>query len=140
MAAAEKRGLDVLALSRFSSRPLSRDGLLLGFAAIGAAEIRRGVKELAAALVTVSSSAERGDVSVPAFMISARSSGQAASKAASAVGEIAIVAVLGGEEVGDGGTIAVVGGWGKTMCEIRNERGTLQFYFWHSGDLGWVCQ
>jgi hypothetical protein len=35
---------------------------------------------------------------------------------------------------------AQLGGWGKTMCEIRNERGTLQFYLWHSGDLGWVCQ
>jgi GntR family transcriptional regulator/MocR family aminotransferase len=55
VAAAEKRGLDVLALSRFSSRPLTRDGLLLGFAAIDAAEIRRGVKELAAALATVPS-------------------------------------------------------------------------------------
>ena len=30
--------------------------------------------------------------------------------------------------------------WGKSMCEIRNERGTLQFYLWHSGDLDWVCR
>ena len=50
VAAAEKRGLEVLALSRFSSRPLARDGLLLGFAAVDAHEIRRGVKELATAL------------------------------------------------------------------------------------------
>jgi GntR family transcriptional regulator/MocR family aminotransferase len=50
MAAAQDRGLEVLPLSRFSSRPLTRDGLLLGFAAIEPAEIRRGVKELARAL------------------------------------------------------------------------------------------
>jgi len=31
-------------------------------------------------------------------------------------------------------------GWGKSMCEIRNGRGTLQFQLWHSGDLGWLCQ
>ena len=30
--------------------------------------------------------------------------------------------------------------WGKKMCTISNERGTLQFYFWHSEDLDWVCQ
>lgn len=35
---------------------------------------------------------------------------------------------------------AQLASWGKTMCEMRNERGILQFYFWHSGDLGWVCQ
>src|SRR5262245_35509447 len=56
VAAAAKRGLDVLPLSRFSSRPLAKDGLLLGFAAIDANEIRRGVKELATALATISSS------------------------------------------------------------------------------------
>jgi GntR family transcriptional regulator/MocR family aminotransferase len=49
-AAAERRGLEVLALSRFSSRPLARDGLLLGFAAIDQHEIKRGVRELATAL------------------------------------------------------------------------------------------
>lgn len=52
--AAGQRGLEVLPLSRFSSRPLARDGLLLGFAAIDEHEIRRGVKELAIALATVS--------------------------------------------------------------------------------------
>jgi len=31
-------------------------------------------------------------------------------------------------------------GWGKSMCEIRNVKGTLQFQLWHSGDLGWLCQ
>jgi hypothetical protein len=30
--------------------------------------------------------------------------------------------------------------WGKSMCEVRNERGTLYFQLWHSGDLGWLCQ
>jgi len=55
VAAAKQRGLDVLPLSRFCSRPLARDGLLLGFAAIDPNEIRRGVKELAIALATVSS-------------------------------------------------------------------------------------
>lgn len=34
---------------------------------------------------------------------------------------------------------AQLASWGKNMCEIRNERGTLQFYFWHS-ELDWVCQ
>jgi GntR family transcriptional regulator/MocR family aminotransferase len=53
VAAAERRGVEVLPLSRFSSRPLARDGLLLGFAAVDANEIRRGVKELAIALETV---------------------------------------------------------------------------------------
>ena len=31
-------------------------------------------------------------------------------------------------------------GWGKSMCEIKNGKGTLQFQLWHSGDLGWLCQ
>ncbi len=31
-------------------------------------------------------------------------------------------------------------GWGKSMCEIKNESGGLQFQLWHSGDLGWLCQ
>ena len=30
--------------------------------------------------------------------------------------------------------------WGKSMCEIRNEKGVLQFQIWHSGDLAWLCQ
>jgi GntR family transcriptional regulator / MocR family aminotransferase len=48
--AAARRGVEVIPLSRFSSRPLHRDGLLLGFAAVDAVEIRRGVKEVAAIL------------------------------------------------------------------------------------------
>ena len=30
-------------------------------------------------------------------------------------------------------------GWGKSMCEVRNGKGTLQFQLWHSGDLSWLC-
>jgi hypothetical protein len=30
--------------------------------------------------------------------------------------------------------------WGKSVCEIRNGKGVLQFQLWHSGDLGWLCQ
>ena len=48
--AAALRGVEVFELSRYGARPLERDGLLLGFAAVDAAEIRRGVKELAAIL------------------------------------------------------------------------------------------
>lgn len=48
--AASRRGVQVIPLSRYSSRPLVRDGLLLGFAAVGTAEIARGAKELASVL------------------------------------------------------------------------------------------
>jgi GntR family transcriptional regulator/MocR family aminotransferase len=48
--AAAERGVEVFELSRYGARPLARDGLLLGFAAVDEAEIRRGVKELAAVL------------------------------------------------------------------------------------------
>ena len=48
--AAARRGVEVTPLSRYSSRPLHRDGLLLGFAAVDAAEIRRGARELAVIL------------------------------------------------------------------------------------------
>ncbi len=44
----------------------------------------------------------------------------------------------------DGVTMSQVGaqlqGWGKSLCEIRNGKGALQFQLWHSGDLGWLCQ
>jgi len=43
---AKARGIAVHPLSRFARRPLERDGLQLGFAAVGTGEIRRGVKEL----------------------------------------------------------------------------------------------
>ncbi len=44
---AAERGLHVTALSAFARRPLERDGLQLGFAAVSPAELRRGVRELA---------------------------------------------------------------------------------------------
>lgn len=48
--AAAARGVDVVPLSRYSRLPREREGLQLGFAAVDAREIRRGVRELAAAL------------------------------------------------------------------------------------------
>jgi GntR family transcriptional regulator / MocR family aminotransferase len=52
-AAAARRGVEVVPLSRYSNGPLRHDGLLLGFAAVDAVEIQRGVKELASVLKTV---------------------------------------------------------------------------------------
>jgi GntR family transcriptional regulator/MocR family aminotransferase len=43
---ARSRGIHVTALHKFASQPLDKDGLQLGFAAIGPAEIRRGIREL----------------------------------------------------------------------------------------------
>ena len=48
--AAAKRDVDVIPLSWYSRGRLTRDGLQLGFAAVDAREIRRGVQELAIAL------------------------------------------------------------------------------------------
>ncbi|HEU5169503.1 MAG TPA: PLP-dependent aminotransferase family protein [Gemmatimonadales bacterium] len=48
--AAAAREVDVVPLSRFHRGRPDRDGLQLGFAAVDAQEIRRGVRELAAAL------------------------------------------------------------------------------------------
>jgi GntR family transcriptional regulator/MocR family aminotransferase len=48
--AAAKRKVDVTALSEYSRGPMRRQGLQLGFAAVDAVEIRRGVRELAIAL------------------------------------------------------------------------------------------
>jgi GntR family transcriptional regulator/MocR family aminotransferase len=45
--AAAHCGIEVIPLSRYASRPLDRDGLILGFAAVDAPEIRRGMKGLA---------------------------------------------------------------------------------------------
>lgn len=53
VAAAAARGVDVASLSRYARRPLGREGLSLGFAAVDADEIRRGVRDLAAALATL---------------------------------------------------------------------------------------
>jgi GntR family transcriptional regulator/MocR family aminotransferase len=48
--AAAARGVEVVPLSAFHRGPSSREGLQLGFAAVDAKEIRRGVTELAIAL------------------------------------------------------------------------------------------
>lgn len=47
---ARAHGIHVSALSKFARRPLVKDGLQLGFAAVGAADIRRGVRALASVL------------------------------------------------------------------------------------------
>jgi GntR family transcriptional regulator/MocR family aminotransferase len=47
---AATRDVEVIPLSRYSSRSSGRQGLLLGFAAVDARELRRGVEELARAL------------------------------------------------------------------------------------------
>jgi GntR family transcriptional regulator / MocR family aminotransferase len=49
-AEAERLEVEVIPLSRYSSRPLKREGLLLGFAAVDARELRRGAEQLARAL------------------------------------------------------------------------------------------
>ena len=49
-AAAASRRVEVNPLSRYSRTPLTREGLVLGFAAVDVREIRRGVRELAIAL------------------------------------------------------------------------------------------
>jgi len=48
--AAARRDVDVVPLSRYSRRPMAREGLQLGFAAVGPEEIRRGVRDLAITL------------------------------------------------------------------------------------------
>ncbi|HEV2843749.1 MAG TPA: PLP-dependent aminotransferase family protein, partial [Thermoanaerobaculia bacterium] len=48
--AAARRNVEVAPLSRYSRRRVPREGLKLGFAAVDAREIRRGVRELAVAL------------------------------------------------------------------------------------------
>ena len=50
---AEARGLRLLPLSRFSLRPLQRDGLVFGFATAAPDELRAGVKTLALAVRTL---------------------------------------------------------------------------------------
>jgi GntR family transcriptional regulator/MocR family aminotransferase len=49
-AAAAKRDVEVTPLSRYSHGRMAREGLQLGFAAVDAKEIQRGVRELAIAL------------------------------------------------------------------------------------------
>jgi GntR family transcriptional regulator / MocR family aminotransferase len=47
---AARRDVEVIPISRYTSRRFARQGLLLGFAAVDARELRRGVDELARAL------------------------------------------------------------------------------------------
>jgi GntR family transcriptional regulator/MocR family aminotransferase len=49
-AAAAKHDVEVVPLSRYASRRLEREGLVLGFAAVDSRELRRGVEQLARAL------------------------------------------------------------------------------------------
>jgi len=42
--------VEVIPLSRYTSRALGREGLILGFAAVDARELRRGTEQLARAL------------------------------------------------------------------------------------------
>lgn len=48
--AAAKRGVEVMPLARYARAAVTRDGLVMGFAAVEPAEIRRGVRDLARAL------------------------------------------------------------------------------------------
>jgi GntR family transcriptional regulator/MocR family aminotransferase len=48
--AAEPRKVEVTPLSTYSRRPMQREGLQMGFAAVNAKEIKRGVHQLAIAL------------------------------------------------------------------------------------------
>jgi GntR family transcriptional regulator/MocR family aminotransferase len=48
--AAAAHDVEVIALSRYARGRTMREGLLLGFAAVDARELRRGVRELAKAL------------------------------------------------------------------------------------------
>jgi GntR family transcriptional regulator/MocR family aminotransferase len=65
-AAARERAVEVLELSRYARRPLAREGLLLGFAAVGPRELRRGVDELAKVLASAVSPAARNGPPKPA--------------------------------------------------------------------------
>ena len=58
--AAARRGVEAVSLNRYARIPLAREGLQLGFAAVDAEEIRRGVRELAVALASPGPS-RRGD-------------------------------------------------------------------------------
>jgi len=57
--AAAAREVEVIPLSRYSRRHMAQEGLQLGFAAVDAAEIRRGVRELAVALEEESRALQR---------------------------------------------------------------------------------
>jgi len=51
--AAAEKNVEALPISRFTAGRTHREGLLLGFAAVGPEEIRRGVRDLGAALESV---------------------------------------------------------------------------------------
>jgi GntR family transcriptional regulator / MocR family aminotransferase len=57
--AAAERGVEVVPLSRYGRARVTREGVQLGFAAVDAREIRRGVRELAVALEGASGMAKR---------------------------------------------------------------------------------
>jgi GntR family transcriptional regulator/MocR family aminotransferase len=52
--AAAKYDVEVLPLSRYAYGRARRDGIVLGFAAVGASELRRGVEQLGRALEMLS--------------------------------------------------------------------------------------
>lgn len=58
--AAAARNVEVFPLSRYTQGKVAREGLQLGFAAVDAREIRRGVQELATALETESRGPHHG--------------------------------------------------------------------------------
>ena len=60
-AAAAKRDVEVTPLSRYARRKMKHDGFQLGFAAVDAREIKRGVQALAIALEATQRSKSRGD-------------------------------------------------------------------------------
>jgi len=53
--AAAAHGVEVTPLSRYARRTMARGGLQLGFAPVEPREIRRGVRDLARALATLTS-------------------------------------------------------------------------------------
>jgi Transcriptional regulators containing a DNA-binding HTH domain and an aminotransferase domain (MocR family) and their eukaryotic orthologs len=58
--AAARRNVEVIPLSRYSRRAVARQGLQLGFAAVDAHEIRRGIRELSRALESTARTYHRG--------------------------------------------------------------------------------
>src|SRR5271165_2072462 len=64
-AAAAKRDVEVIPLSRYSRGRMAREGLQLGFAAVGVKEILRGIRELAIALESELRPFHRGGSGAP---------------------------------------------------------------------------
>ena len=61
--AAAKRDVEVIPLSRYNRGRVAGEGLQMGFAAVGAREIRRGVQDLAVGLEGESRTWQRREVS-----------------------------------------------------------------------------